>query len=269
MKPSNSCAVCGFQNIDSHQAKCPQCDADLTCFKVLDKIPDEPFPDKIKPRRASRLEIYLAITITGCILIMGVIFYSFRQLQTKVVRLQTAVNSYQTSKLIQATDSFQKNLFPPTGAQASQKGVGKNQKKQPPTTLDRDQPSKEQKKRKKFGRYRVERENSLWSIAKKIYGDGYYYPVILEHNPGLGVFNIKANQRIRILNDTSRIKKIYDSIVEREENAIIWQYRIQAEDDLYSVAKKFYNDEEMIDQLYYDNPNSGFQPGEKIKITFE
>ena len=41
MASDNTCPICGFHLIKAQTAKCPQCDADLACFTVLDSIPDE------------------------------------------------------------------------------------------------------------------------------------------------------------------------------------------------------------------------------------
>jgi len=41
MAEEDACPICGFERILTDQENCPQCDADLTCFKVLDSIPEE------------------------------------------------------------------------------------------------------------------------------------------------------------------------------------------------------------------------------------
>ena len=41
MASDNTCPICSFHLVSTDAAKCPQCDADLTCFRVLDAIPDE------------------------------------------------------------------------------------------------------------------------------------------------------------------------------------------------------------------------------------
>ncbi|MCP4111979.1 MAG: hypothetical protein GY749_41700, partial [Desulfobacteraceae bacterium] len=38
------CPICGMEQIPSDKNQCPQCDADLTCFKVLATLPDEISP---------------------------------------------------------------------------------------------------------------------------------------------------------------------------------------------------------------------------------
>jgi len=41
MAEEGACPICGFERLLTNQDNCPQCDADLTCFKVLDSIPEE------------------------------------------------------------------------------------------------------------------------------------------------------------------------------------------------------------------------------------
>ena len=41
MAEEGACPICGFERLQTDQDNCPQCDADLTCFKVLDSIPEE------------------------------------------------------------------------------------------------------------------------------------------------------------------------------------------------------------------------------------
>jgi len=41
MAEAGACPICGFERLHAEQDKCPQCDSDLTCFKVLDSIPEE------------------------------------------------------------------------------------------------------------------------------------------------------------------------------------------------------------------------------------
>ncbi len=41
MAEEGACPICGFERLEAGQENCPQCEADLTCFEVLDSIPDE------------------------------------------------------------------------------------------------------------------------------------------------------------------------------------------------------------------------------------
>lgn len=282
MKSSASCAVCGFENVGFSQQKCPQCDSDLTCFQVLDKLPDEPFENKTGRKRISWLEIYIAITTTVCILFLAIIFYDFRRLESNVVNLQTTFDSFQRNNPVRESNfltspnqsGLKKAIEKPITPSPSKEIFFRPAKKIIETKItskieNQGQSPRDQVNRIEFWKYRIKRRDSLWSIAKKFYGNGYYYPVLLEHNPKLGIFSIRENQRLRILYKTSRVKNIYDSLVNKEEDSIVWYYKILSNDDLPTIAKKFYNDEEMMQQIYEDNPTSSFKAGEKIKITLE
>ncbi len=41
MAEEGACPICGFERLQTDQENCPQCDAELTCFKVLDSITEE------------------------------------------------------------------------------------------------------------------------------------------------------------------------------------------------------------------------------------
>lgn len=49
MAEEGACPICGFERLQTDHDKCPQCDADLTCFKVLDSIPEELPPPVSEP----------------------------------------------------------------------------------------------------------------------------------------------------------------------------------------------------------------------------
>ncbi|MDM8542192.1 LysM peptidoglycan-binding domain-containing protein [Desulfococcaceae bacterium HSG9] len=42
MAEEGACPICGFELLQTDQDTCPQCDSELTCFKVLDSIQEEP-----------------------------------------------------------------------------------------------------------------------------------------------------------------------------------------------------------------------------------
>ena len=48
------CPICGFELASPEEENCPQCDADLTCFNVLNSIPDEPGPEELRASEENR-----------------------------------------------------------------------------------------------------------------------------------------------------------------------------------------------------------------------
>lgn len=62
---------------------------------------------------------------------------------------------------------------------------------------------------KKLISYKSHNSETLWSIAKKFYGKGIYYPVILEMNPGLTLNNHKAYGAIKLFKRQAAMLDVY------------------------------------------------------------
>ena len=69
MTVDNTCPICGFQGITADKAKCPQCDADISCFRVLDSLPDTMTTGKAVSRYGSLVSA--AITLLLCVILGG------------------------------------------------------------------------------------------------------------------------------------------------------------------------------------------------------
>ncbi len=65
---NTSCPVCGLEQILDKQARCPQCDADLSCFNVLDEIPDEFPAQESRSRSVLPLVLVAAVAIAAAII---------------------------------------------------------------------------------------------------------------------------------------------------------------------------------------------------------
>lgn len=60
-----------------------------------------------------------------------------------------------------------------------------------------------------FKFYRAAETDTLWGIAKRFYGSGFYYPVLLEHNPDLAIYTIGKKDRIAVLKNSGVVKRIF------------------------------------------------------------
>lgn len=67
MSQKYSCPVCGRRGLPSGCARCPQCDADLTCFQVLDVL-SEPAVDK-PSSKGRRLPVLAALIFLAAVLL--------------------------------------------------------------------------------------------------------------------------------------------------------------------------------------------------------
>jgi len=120
-----------------------------------------------------------------------------------------------------------------------------------------------------FWTYTANENDTLWGIAKKHYGSGHYYPVLLEHNSHVGIYNVGDGVRLRILKYSGLAKKINESITEREGNKLYFHYSVAEGDTLGSLACKFYKTRDMLKRITDLNSDMKLQPGERVRILLE
>ena len=316
MAPENTCQVCGLKNILPGKTECPQCKADLICFKVLDSFPDE----LVIKGGAPKSQVILGLAI---VLLFGVIvgvcvnrIYRFGQVefeawnthypigikidmeaelrhraQDDLSMLETELNgltgslSRETGKQGNAEKSRGKpgTATPRKGearrdapgdtgkADARMKSVQDEAPEPPTPDITPVKPARDEgpKKVERFWTYHAADNDTLWSISKRYYGSGYYYPVLLEQNPGLGVFNVREGMGIKILKDPGEAKKTYGKITARIGIRMYYNYKVAEGDTWQSIAKRFYKKKEMAKRIIALNSHADLRPGERIIIELE
>lgn len=120
-----------------------------------------------------------------------------------------------------------------------------------------------------FWVYEAKESDTFWSVSKMFYGTGYYYPVLMEHNPEIGLFGVGDGVRLKILKDAAQAKRVFQKIVKKEGNRRIWYYTVAAGDTPESIAMKFYKTDEKAAHVRELNPGLKMQPGERIRIQLE
>jgi len=73
----------------------------------------------------------------------------------------------------------------------------------------------ESSKEPEFWIYNAKEDDTLWDIAEKYYGKGGYYPVLLEHNPHIGIYDIGKGVALNILKNRDDASEIYKKILSR------------------------------------------------------
>ena len=298
-----SCPICHLDRISSDKAKCPQCDADLTCFKVLESLPDEQVRVKTASRRQvsflAAMVLFLgllsALSLFQLYRINGLGFFGFglksSPLSTRVTA-KTGVKGLVENQLAPAGDSNGRLEIPgPSRDEVEASSVPKKVSIQTPLLKkggqgvfeqktrgnERPQEVPSERQREKggwskdtaFWTYIANKNDTLWGIAKKYYGSGHYYPVLLEHNPNVGIYNVGDGVRLRILKCPGLAKKINRSIAEREGNKLYFHYRVAEGDTLGSLACKFYKTRDMLKRITDLNSDMKLQPGERVRILLE
>jgi len=351
-----TCPVCHFEHIPGERDICPQCDSDLTCFKLLDALQEKKPDSEQEPKQNSRMDLsqesgppvhHLPEDGTwdneqnGCadaqgrdrdkfpwmwpatgvfFLLMTLaffcyIFYDLSEIknmiqQNEVFLIQTigprekesAVNhdrleaisiklvsmETQAQKLYELLQKNgvrlnkfsmkQEKVFPGTGADtgnvedtlaadgvvdikmASAGGVdsaslnvsagdaggvmdethGPDQLEEPTT---QDKPSGNQITLNPpslcFKIYRAKENDTLWDISQDLYGRGVYYPVLLEHNPDLRIFDISSKDTLRYLCDKRQASRIYKKITALKKNRRYWKYTLRPGDTRSIIAERY------------------------------
>jgi len=107
---------------------------------------------------------------------------------------------------------------------------------------------------------------TLWSIAVRHYGDGRLYPVLLEYNPGLGIYFDRSYGRIRILKDRQQAKKTLADVLAVREGISLFRYRVVKGDTWERISKRFFGQAGKAGELATLNPQVGLVPGERVFV---
>ena len=120
-----------------------------------------------------------------------------------------------------------------------------------------------------FWVYEAKESDTFWNVSQMFYGTGYYYPVLMEHNPEIGLFGVGEGVRLKILKDAAQAKRVFQKIVKKEGKRRIWYYTVAAGDTPEAIAMKFYKTDEKAARVRALNPGLKMQPGERIRIQLE
>ncbi len=325
-----TCPVCGMENISREADRCPQCDADMTCFKVLDTLPDEikprsgmqgppASPAPAEPLRTGQFSKMRSLMPAVMILLMGLIllltlfqFYRFRKLETLVANQKTELtqslhglmngsretgtrNTDSSTSETRQKDSDAKSVTmpePPPGNAQSEPDKAKlgtpaepvpdnaepepdkvksetSRSETPRETPPPPPPKPEPPPESDFWVYDAGEGDTLWDIAEKYYGSGHYYPVLLEHNPNICVYEIGEGVRLKILRNPRAARQIYRKIIVKEKDHLYWYYTVEEGDTFRSVINRFYRIKDVEKHLSGISPDAEMQAGKRIRILLQ
>lgn len=109
----------------------------------------------------------------------------------------------------------------------------------------------------------------LWDIAKQYYGNGRFYPVLLEYNPGLGIYYGRDYGKIKILRDPQRAKAVLEELVSTGEKGTLFQYKVGEGDSWSRLSRRFFGHGDKVAALRALNPNARLVPGERVSIPLQ
>jgi hypothetical protein len=90
--------------------------------------------------------------------------------------------------------------------------------------------------------YQAKDTDTLWRIARDLWGSGIYYPVLMACNPDLNIFTINRRDRLMYPCDKTRVRGLYRQITAVKQNRRYWKYTVRPGDTPQSVADRYCSD---------------------------
>ncbi len=119
---------------------------------------------------------------------------------------------------------------------------------------------------KGFFLYRPARDDTLWRISRKYYGTGTLYPVLLEYNPGLGIYFELDYGIIKVLRDQREAKRILDRLIFTKGGKAFFRYKVNKSDTWRKISRNFYGTSAKAQMLIKLNSNAQFTAGERVNV---
>ena len=87
--------------------------------------------------------------------------------------------------------------------------------------------------------YLIKETDTLWGLAERFYGDGKYYPVIMEQNPGLVISNIHDEEILRLFNERTVLEDIYKRRIEWRDGLVLWKHKVGPGETRQGIEDRF------------------------------
>ncbi len=273
-----SCPVCDRRGLLPDCKCCPQCDADLACFQDLDRLRAESGAPATKDcavdiptNRFARIFVF-ACVFSGVMAIAAVSFFMGRfdrrlagmdktiSVATHDKGLQQDVDTahLHINKLeVHYKDSFfrlEKAVkgnaieIERTGAMITnlEKGLDKRFAAVLSQRADIISPAAVSKMTApscpdNTFLYYARKTDTLWAIAHRFYGNGKYYPLIMEQNPHLIISNITEKSEMQIISnpDPVILADMYCRKTERKKGILLWRHVVQPGETRDSIYTRF------------------------------
>ena len=299
-----TCPVCHFEHIPRESDSCPQCDSDLVCFKLLEALPDVPDSTPAPSGNADKQTVgreasgshvgrtdkskipWFVFVLVGIILTLfcfwGYTDHRFGIMESKVQKIDTDMGQVKNIvnmnpniiiKQIEA-GTRQINHLEKRVEELVER-TKENELKSLPGEPEIEMVSKTETISKPPGNqnsggtpcfkiYRAKDEDSLWTIARDLYGSGTFYPILLENNPDLHIYSIGSKDSMRYLCDTTRAAQVYKTIIGHKQNRPFWKYRVRSGDTRKGIIKRYCLNQK--DCLVEDKP---LEPGMTMGVFLE
>ena len=270
MASDNTCPICSFHQVSTEVIRCPQCDADLACFKVLDSIPDEAVSEDRRRRtddgplssvfRPPSSVLCLLFLLGG--LMSGIFLAGIHQPEPPS---PVFLRGFPVGIKAPVRATLFYNAMDPSAFDGPGFFLENTSKKEMVSSGLKD-PSAAPPKAEITTDYENKGDETLWWISKKCYGNGRYFPVLMELNSGLGIYNLEKGARLKIFRNAGRAEKLYHRIIRVAGKRVWYGYRVVKGDSFEGIAKKIYGPEGTKQRIMAANPHATLQPGKRIQI---
>jgi len=299
------CPVCGKTDLVDHLAQCPQCNADLECFRLLEALYEEQSTPGVEAevvrslsRRVEDIGLLLqrlqdslhqvqqaakrrtAMLIVVSVMLMLVSAASawllYVRWDTPPERVDVMSSAALLAVLTRERPPEQALREAVANAVAgiehvSQQVAALEQRvaelaTQPPA-LDTKAPSVAASAPEPAFLVHAPRQNeSLWRIAQTYYQQGMLYPAILEANPGLGIYFAPDYGHLRLPPNRQAAEAIVAQVVFTKDAKRFLRYQVQVADTWQSLAARFYGRREEAARLQALNVDVPLQPGTRLVV---
>ncbi len=327
-----ACSVCGKAGLAEDERVCPQCNADLECFDLLDTLHEEVVtpeqhefkPDEIKElaeiraslrglrealgtlQTSSWLRSYgmsalLLLVIGALILFLYREFAVEQRLDDRISQLESRTRPVDTqlgtsvlselSASMEATTqrlvAMEHKLSDLSGNQntvigrfsATLEQLSKISERLASLVEERSSlsaewsPSTDENTvpmdtahEDMFLHHDPGKGETLWSIAKRYYDSGRFYPVLLEHNPGLGIYFDHSYGRIKVLKDRQRAKQVLSEVRVVRRNRTLFRYKVVEGDTWERISERFVGHVRNVGELVALNPSVSLVSGDRVLV---
>lgn len=107
---------------------------------------------------------------------------------------------------------------------------------------------------------------TLWTIAERYYGSGRFYPVLLEHNPGLGIYYGPGYGAIRVLRNRHQAKEVLDRLIVDRGKHTLFRYRVAKGETWEHLSRRFFGHRSGVAELSALNGERQPVPGQRVLI---
>jgi LysM repeat protein len=297
------CPVCGKTNLAAELLQCPQCNADLECFRLLDALYEQPaagadaqalgqLSHRLDHSRDSietavrRLQDGLeqsqrAAKRRGAVLVLaGVIAAGALFIYPHWVMQQWREDAVSPSVVLaelanqrSQDKAWRRDLAKAAAgiAQVSRQLAALEQRvavmpTQPPAVTAGRRSALPSDPEPEFLYHEPQPNESLWDIASQYYQQGTLYPVLLETNPGLGIYFDPDYGKLRILKDRQAAKDLFARWVFTSGAKTFFRYPVQAEDTWETLSERFYGRVNEAASLQALNANIPLRPGTRVTV---